>query len=174
MRVLALDIASTTGAAVGDTGGAPKAWSFNLGKGSNGLRYARLMQMIWNVCKEHSPDLVAIEAPTAGNYTNQFLVGLAACAEGTALMAGSKVQVCMSPSIRKHFLGKHLTAKDFPHLKRPAAKKAIKGQVMARCALLGWEAEDDNAADALALWSYACAQHDPKFAYQHTPLFGGA
>ena len=175
MKVLSLDIATKTGIAVGDTGGNPKAWSFGLGKGSNGLRYARLIQLVWNLCREYSPDLVAIEAPTAGKYTNQFLVGLAACAEGTALMAGSRVQVCMSPAIRKHFLGRHLTTRDFPQLKSHAAKKrAIKEQVLSRCHLLGWDAEDDNAADALALWSFACAHHDPKFAYQHTPLFGGA
>ena len=53
----------------------------------------------------------------------------------------------------------------------PAATIA-KRAVLATCGMLGWEAADNNCADALALWSYTAALINPVTALQTTPLFG--
>jgi hypothetical protein len=37
--------------------------------------------------------------------------------------------------------------------------------------MLGWQAVDNNAADALAAWSYACSIIDPTQALKVSPLF---
>jgi Holliday junction resolvasome RuvABC endonuclease subunit len=89
---------------------------------------------------------------------------------GVAANRGVECEQFHSGSIRKHFLGKAYTSRDFPHLKPAAAKKAIKQLVIDRCGLLKWEAEDDNAADALALWDYTCANKVKT--YQPKPLGG--
>lgn len=183
MKLLALDIATTTGVAVGDTaGGYPKAWSVNLGRPLRGhkkaapheVRFARLQQLVWSVCKEHEIERVAIEAPIGGPRTSHLLVGLAACARGTALLADCKIEKQDIGSVRAHFLGFNPQKKDFAHLKNEDARTmAIKNLVMARCKALRWDVEDHDSADAAAVWSYSASLHDPKFAYRHTPLFGG-
>jgi hypothetical protein len=45
---------------------------------------------------------------------------------------------------------------------------------MNQCRRLGWDFRDDNAADALAIWSYACALIDPQTALKTVPLFNRA
>ena len=67
-------------------------------------------------------------------------------------------------------LGKALTGRDFPALNRAAAKKAIKGAVIARCNLLGWAVDGADAADAAALWDFATSMESR--AHQMTSLPG--
>ena len=38
-------------------------------------------------------------------------------------------------------------------------------------AALGWNVTDNNDADAVACWSYACSLIDPKLALRGSPLF---
>ena len=157
MIVLALDVATNMGIAVGKSGGAPRAWSVNLGKAPDDRRFSRLLQVVSALLEEHKPDLVAIEAPIGGGMKSDYLVGLAACARGVCFNRGVRAEVCAISSVRKHFLGKHLTTKHFPGKTAAAAKLAIKTQVIARCGLLGWQVEDHDAADAAAIFDFACA-----------------
>jgi hypothetical protein len=60
-------------------------------------------------------------------------------------------------SIRKHFLGKALTSKDYPGLTKDEARSEIKKVVMNRCRALGWAVDTDDEADACALLDYAMA-----------------
>jgi hypothetical protein len=65
--------------------------------------------------------------------------------------------------VRNHFIG-------YSNLKRDDAK----AHVVSRCRQLGWMAStnnDNNAADALALWSFAVAEIDPQWGLQLSPLF---
>lgn len=157
MIVLALDIATNMGCAVGRSGSVPKAWSVNIGKAPDDRRFSRLLQITAALLEEHKPDLVAIEAPVGGSIKSDYLVGLAACARGVCYNRGVRAEMCAISSVRKHFLGKHLTAKHFPGKTQAAAKMAIKMQVVQRCGLLRWNVEDHDAADAAGIWSYACA-----------------
>ena len=156
--VVALDIATQTGIAVGSPGGKPKAWSVDLGKGrGEDARFSKALVLTHELIERHRPDLIAVEAAIGGKFASAFLIGVVACVRGVAANRGVPVRSYTSGSVRKHFLGRALAKRDFPSLKPAAATKAIKGEVIARCRLLGWEVADDNAADACALWDFACA-----------------
>jgi Holliday junction resolvasome RuvABC endonuclease subunit len=156
--VLAFDVASTTGVAVGEAGGKPRAWAVNLGRGGEEPpRLAKAIRMTAAYCEKFKPDVVAVEAPVGGKDANALLVMLAGCVMGEAARHGCKVVVYFPATVRKHFLGKALTSRDFPGKSKAAAKGAIKGAVIARCKMLGWEIEGGDAADAASLWDFACA-----------------
>jgi hypothetical protein len=174
MRVLSLDIATTCGVAFGEAGATPRAWSVDLGKRlGDRERFSKTISLTRWACERFKPDLIAIEAPIGGKTTSHLLVGMWACAMGEATRIHVPVEKCDISSVRKHFLGKHLTAKHFPHLPAAKAKAEIKRSVMNRCKALGWEVDDHDAADAAAIWDYACAVH-AGMGHETTPLFSGA
>lgn len=171
MRVLSLDIATRCGVAFGEAGAAPRAWSVDLGKGaSDPARFAKSIGVARWACQKFEPDLVAVEAPVGGVKTSHLLVGMWACVLGECHRNGVSVVKADISSVRRHFLGKHLTTKHFPHLSAAHAKAEIKRSVMNRCRALGWDVEDHDAADAAAIWDYACATHHPD---HHTTTIGG-
>ena len=163
MIVLALDLAGVTGVAVGTPGGQPTAWSVDLGKSkSEDFRFSQALVLTHKLIEQHKPDLIAIEAPVGGPKTSHFLVGLVACVRGCAFNRKVKVEPFNIAAIRRHFVGGHVTSASYKHLeskhRKAAARSAGKNLVMQKCRLLGWKAEDDNAADACALWDAACSQ----------------
>lgn len=171
MKILALDIATHTGIAVGDSGDAPKAWSVDLGQGrSEEARFSEVLRLTHGLIATHSPALVVIEAPIGGKNANAFLIGLAACVRGCAENRGVRSLTVLPATARKHFLGKAKTSKDFPGMSQAKAKLAIKREVLARCHLLKWDVPDLDAADAAATWDWACAHHAR--GYQAKPLGG--
>jgi len=156
--ILALDIATLTGVAVGEPGSAPVSWTEDLGKRtSEEARFSKALWLTDKLIKAHTPDLIAVEAAIGGREASAYLIGLVACVRGCAFNRSVPVKVYHRASILKHFVGKALTSRDFPGLGKARAKAAIKETVVSRCRLLGWEVEDDNAADACALWDYANA-----------------
>lgn len=174
MKVLALDLASSMGVAVGVSGCPPKTTTIHLGKGSEDARFSRLLTVVAKLLAEHQPDLVAIEAAVGGPKTSHYLVGLSACARGVCFNRGVRVELCNIATVRRHFLGKHLTMKHFPGKNAAAAKKAIKAQVIARCGLLGWHVESDDEADAAATFSFASSTWGKAQAAPLGGLFSGA
>lgn len=171
MKILALDLATVTGVAIGNAGGIPTAWSVDLGEGrSQNARFANAIRLTQRLCEEHKPDLVAIEAPIGGMTTSHYLVGLWACVVGSATSSGCRSEKFDIASVRKHFLGKHLTVKHFPGMTKAAAKKEIKLAVVNRCGALGWVVRGHDAADAAATWDFACSTHHPS---HHTTTIGG-
>lgn len=171
MKIVALDVATQTGICVGDSGADPRAWSISLGQAPHdrrmskderaeldALRFSNALVMTHGLIEHHQPDLIVIEAAIGGPKASQFLIGLVACVRGCAKNQGVKCRPANLSAVRKHFIGRSLSVSDFPHLKPAAAKKAIKGEVIKRCTLLGWDVDgDDNAADACAIWDWACA-----------------
>ena len=157
MNILAFDIASKTGVCIGRAGETPRAWSVAFGKGSDEDRFSKAIRMTAAYVAKFQPDLVAVEEPVGGRDANALLIGLCACVKGEAARHGVRVVGYYPASVRKHFLSKALTARDFPALNRTAAKKAIKGAVIAKCNLLGWQIDDPDAADAAALWDFAAS-----------------
>lgn len=170
MKVIAFDIASTTGVAFGEAGQKPRAWAVKLGSGDE--RFAKALRMCAAYIQRLQPDLVVIEAPVGGREASALLIGLVACVKGEAirLLGPGTTREYFPSTVRKHFMGKALTARDFPGKNHAAAKKAIKGAVIARCIALGWEVEGPDAADAAALWDYACSVESR--AHQMTSLAG--
>lgn len=158
---MALDIATSTGVAVGSSGGTPVAWSVDLRRGhakaSEDVRFSEILRLSQGLIVEHEPDLIAIEAFIGGPRASAYLIGLVACVRGCAANRGIRVEMVFPATVRKHFLGKALTSKDFPGMKQAKAKLAIKERVAAQCRAIGWHVSDLDAADALATWDWACA-----------------
>lgn len=179
MIILALDLASVTGVAVGSPGGKPTAWSVDLGKAkSEDLRFSQALVLTHKLIEHHKPDLIVLEAPVGGPKTSHFLVGLVACVRGCAFNRRVRIESYNIAAIRKHFVGGHVTSAAYGHLpqnkRKNAARAAGKNAVMQRCHQLGWEAGDDNAADAAALWDYACALESRAHQISSLPgLFAG-
>ena len=159
MKIVALDIATRTGIAVGEAGGRPVWSEVDLGKVPNGRRFSNVLRLTHELIAQHKPDLIVVEAAIGGPKASAYLIGLVACVEGCAFNRSVAFEKAHLGTIRKHFLGKSLSVKSFPGLKAPDAKRAIKAQVIGRCHVLGWKVDTDNQADACALWDYAGATY---------------
>ncbi|MEL6467084.1 MAG: hypothetical protein AAFQ58_19150 [Pseudomonadota bacterium] len=170
MRVLALDIATKTGVAVGVSSAAPRAWTVDFGGSSQGRRFSEMISFTSEVLAKHKPDVVAIEAPIGGKKKNPVLIGLAACAEGVCHLRRVPCHMVRLDHVRVHFLGKNLTKRHFPGFTEDRARKAIKATVVARCEAIGWAPDNDDEADAMAVWSFACTQFVA--GHQAAPLGG--
>jgi hypothetical protein len=171
MKVLALDIATSCGVCFGEAGAVPHAWAIDLGKGcSDAARFAKAIRMTRHYCAKFKPDLVAVEAPIGGPQTSHLLVGMWACVTGEIENAGIPPMKCNIGAVRKHFLGRPISKKDFPGFSAHKAKLEIKKTVMNRGRALGWTITGHDAADAAATWDYACATHDTN---HHTTTIGG-
>ena len=157
---MAFDIAGRTGIAYGRAGETPRATAIDLGKHlSEGKRFSRMIRATNELLSKYRPDLVVYEAPIGGPRTSHFLVGIAACFTGEATRLGFEPKEINLASVRKHFLGKHLTTKSFPGKSKGQVRSEIKRSVVARCYALGWTVRDDDEADACALWDYASATY---------------
>lgn len=107
-----------------------------------------------------------IEAPLLLNdrahaaHTAMALIQLTGAIRCAAHRAGCQVHLAAVSTVRKHFIG-------HGNLPGPAAKLAV----LERCRILGWQVQDDNCADAAALWAYGMAVKYPKWSPSSTPLF---
>lgn len=157
--IVAMDIATQTGVAFGGRKDeAPTSLSVDLGRGrSEDYRFSRILQLTHNLIEEHGPATIAIESAIGGPNASAYLIGLVACVRGVAANRHVPIKMCAIGSVRKHFLGRVPTRRDFPGMKPAQAKAAIKGLVMERCRVLGWQVADDNCADACALFDFARA-----------------
>ena len=171
--VLALDIATTTGWARGAVGTAtPLCGSIRFCKpgASHSAIVGRAMQWAIDLTTTSKPDVVAIEAlvpPLAmrgrTNVDHDLLAMLHGAIMGVLFLRGVyKVNRYPVQSIRAHFLNGI-----------PYGKGEGKTVTVRKCRSLGWlESTDDDAADALACWSYQAALIDPTHAIKISPLFG--
>lgn len=155
-QILALDLAAKTGWALGYvTDKEPESGSIRFAK------EGASMAAVFSACRLYLQDfltmhpeigLVVFEAPVnplvfrgaRRPETARHLMGIAAVVEELLYTLGKyDVREAEVRQVRTHFLGsnKH---------KRAAAKELT----IQTCHRLGWKPIDDNAADALALWSY--------------------
>lgn len=118
------------------------------------------------------PDTLIVEAmlpPTAmlnktSRQVRDRLAGLHGIFLGIARKRGvGEIVTVNVGDIRAHFIGDRM-------LKRHAAKT----ETIRRCKALGWIVRDSDAADACAVWSYACALVDPRWGLRLSPLFNRA
>lgn len=159
MKVLAFDIATKTGLAYGGAGDIPLTKVIDLGTGmSDSRRAAKAMRMAEGFIENRAPDFVAIECPI-GPKASGILWMLYGCVLGQVEKMGVKHCTYQVSSIRKHFLGRNLTSRDYPGLSKDQARAEIKQVVMNRCRALGWQVDTDDEADACALLDYALAKH---------------
>lgn len=168
--ILALDVASVTGWCFGVPGSAPTA-SGSLRFAEQGADDPRVWSkaMVWLTQQINglSPSIVYIEAPItsaspAGGSnaaTMSRLIGLQAVLRAVVeLKLPVSAKLVHVQSARKLFIG----AGNLPG-------KIAKERVQQRCIDLGWIAPEDaqpDRCDAMCVWAFAAAQHDPEFAAQ--------
>ena len=164
--ILALDIATNTGVALGDPrAGLPKLWTVRFGAQGSSLEASFAEAIAWTKDRliDDKPSMIAFESPMAPSFmkghtnanTIRKLMGLAAVIGGTAHGMGFyNLAEASVRDIRQHFLGT-------TRLRSADAKKAT----IARCRDIGLDTRDDNQADACALWCFAARLHpmQPEF-----------
>lgn len=176
MIVMAFDVATTTGVAWGAAGDTPRFATLDFGKGlSHAERFATAQDYASQMIQTHAPDVVVCEDKIGGTAAHPFPGQALACVMGEICRLGIPVELMTVASIRKGFLGKHLTSKDFPGLNKHQSRKEIKRIVMKNCEMRGWTVANDDEADAGALWEAFCARRRFSQAspIQHGGLFCG-
>lgn len=164
MKILAMDIALRTGLAFGgvrDENGVllpPMTKVIDLDTGRNeARRLAKAARMARGFIEARKPDFVALECPI-GPKASGILWMLYGVIQAQVELMGVEQATYQVSSIRKHFLGKHLTTRDYPGLTKDEARREIKKVVINRCRALGWQVDTDDEADACALLDYALAK----------------
>lgn len=169
-RVLALDLASVSGWAVGEPGMLLAHGSIRFAsKGaSHEAIFANAYQWTADKIATYGPNLIVWEAPLSTSFkrgsttndTTTLLFGLPAIVGCCAYQRGIyDIRKAETRAVRMHFIGQNP--------KRTIAKP----MVMRQCRAQGWDITDDNEADALATWSYQCSILQPALAIRPTPLF---
>lgn len=169
--IMFLDVATTSGWCEGAPGEKPRHGSIRFAPVGSSPEAVAAGAIKWlgQRLQAFRPNAIVIEAPLdprhMGKKTNmstaQLLLGLPVVLGGVAYLSGVfDIRHARADDVRMHFLGfrpKHATAKL---------------DVMDKCKALGFEPQDDNAADAIAGWHFACSIIEPKHAPDVTPLFG--
>lgn len=171
-QILAIDVATRCGWARGDVHGQPIAGSIRFGglHASANAVFGNALKWISQLLEpQPRPDIVILESmlsPDAkvgatSSAVRDRLAGLHGVIRGVAFLRGiPEIAEASVGDVRAHFIGTR-------GMKSAPAKR----ETILRCRLLNWNAVDDNAADALALWSYATSLIDPKLALRVVPMF---
>jgi hypothetical protein len=168
--ILALDTGSNTGWAYGSVGERPRFGAKRFGNADSSVEYRWHLAHEWmcGVCEKGKPDVYVYEEPTpeffhagkTNHHTQVFLKGLVGVFGAAAYSRVPRKVSAEVHKVRYHFIQENP--------KRKIAKK----KTILKCRELGWETDDDeNVADALALWSYTRAMLCPELAVATTPLF---
>lgn len=161
--IMALDLGTRAGFAVGPPGAVPRSGAVQLKKPdqSRAIAYASLIGFLCEEFERERPSLVAKEAPiplqafrSLGNAeaTVRITFGLHAIAEGVCQRYGIRCVEEHNQTIRKHFLGRS----------KLGTREATKRAVLSRCWLLGLlprDCRDDDRADACATHDWASASY---------------
>lgn len=154
-KILALDVATTTGFAFGDGTRPPLAFKVRFKGDSRGLIGDEFRQYLRRFVASEKPDLIAFEAPLVqkkeqGSDTPRLLMGMAMIVE---MIAGPRFIPCKDVSVdtwRKSFFG-HARNFDERGLKRNWKREAVEF-----CEMLGWDVGGSHdAAEACGVWAHA-------------------
>lgn len=165
--VLALDLATVTGYALGDHDGIKLSGARRMPDTGDDLGRFAFAFRAWLTTglTRHRPRRIVFEQPILSKQTNintcRKLYGLAWQTELTCRDLGFECGEVNMSDWRKHFLGK-----GYPR-KRALVKKAV----MARCVDRGFKFDSDDEAEAIAILDYTLACENPQNALSATPLF---
>jgi|GEM_PF-573756 len=168
MIVAALDLATKTGVAVGPCGGQPELWTLDLKSEHEAKFHATLLMKIHGLTQrlivEVGVTKIFIEKPFVAGHNNfettLLTIGLTANVISWAERKGIPFDLIPAQTVARHFIGSG-------KMKRDAKKAAI----LAQCQTRGWAPQDDNQADAAALWDLACTRLCDAHAAATGPLF---
>jgi hypothetical protein len=174
---LALDIATQTGWCIGAPGKKPEFGSIRFGKpgSSRPAVYREFREWVareWLsnprikiITFESSavPMILGGGKMKTSTEAVKRLVGL--CEHLEELCYGTHIELreAMVSQVRSHFLGNN-------RRKRDDAKAAT----LRMCRELGWDVQNDDEADACALWAYQVDCLHPEVSVARTPLFRSA
>jgi hypothetical protein len=172
-RVLAIDGAATAGFAFGATGQEPRFGSRCFtGSGASGEVVARFSRFLRATIEREQPDVIAYEAPyfpmgfrkgpPANAKTLRRLLGLAEIIDAVAWDCNLRCYQATAGEVTSYLTGKSNWGGRAP-------KKAA---TIAAARAWGWAVNDDNAADACAVWAYAESILDPVAAAQRRARLG--
>lgn len=153
MILLAIDPGTVTGWAAGKAGGSPEWGSRKFDGKSNGQVCGVFRHWLNQRCYDLKPDLLVFEAPYVPRpgaavpmnaLTLRRLLGFAVLIEATAWELRIPCREVTTLDVARFFL-------NTTRLKREEKKR----QTIEMCHHYGWRVEDDNAADAVAIWAMA-------------------
>ena len=170
MIVAGLDVASTTGVCIGEIGQIPEFHSKILGArgSSHDSRFAEALKLARWLINDNGVEAVGIEAPIIvprrdNKSTNELLMGMNANIRGWCYIKAVRCQSFEIAFIDKLFIGA-----------RQKGRAERKAAIQHRCKMLGWSPKTDDEADAGSVFFVMCAEIDPDFAINNSPLFGTA
>ena len=159
--VLALDLSTTTGWAVGKPGDNPPCWGAVIlpKEKGRGAVAAAFEDWLDDMLDRYKPSRVVYEAPLPPNLqgdreTCYITYGLAVATEACAFRAGLHQPYShSSTTIRSAVIGRaHLNEEEKRIRPRVTVKTAI---VAPWIKAQGWEVPENNAADAVVVWAYS-------------------
>lgn len=168
--ILALDLATVTGFALGNVSGIKVQGSRPFPRTGEDIGTFASSFRHWLIggIRRHKPTLVVYEQPMLPTKTQlvtlRKLYGMAFLAELICRDEGVEVREAHRQQILTHFLGRGSVPR-----KREERQAAIHRQ----CLIRGWKPVDDNHADALALLDFAVAIMHPDSAMRAAPLLRG-
>lgn len=175
MRTLALDLAGTTGWAIGGPAGVDASGSRKLpSTGEDVGTYLNAFRgWVHGVLQRHDVKRMVFEAPILHGAqlniaTLRKLYGLAGVTEMVGRDMGVPCFEANLSHIRAHFI--HVTRAPVA-VPQKDRKKWITERVVAACIARGWHPRDGDEADAMALLDYTLACDAPAFAMKATALF---
>jgi hypothetical protein len=186
--ILALDIATKTGYAIGRADQQkPRFGTQDLGRLASDTedKIAALMRWLLDIIRIEKPDYVVIEramdpnvAAHRGNRSSTIVetISLAKTAGGVCRLAGIRFEYVD----RQKALGFFVGQRTFQEERDPVTGKTIKSRevgkraTVRRCFQLGIEVADDNQADAIALFFYGASQTNPLIGAEALALFAGS
>lgn len=159
MRILAIDLSSHTGFAIGDTDGEPRCGTLELPKTGEDVGTFLLAFDCWirDIVALEKPTVICFEAPIlmAGKTSLATARKLMGLASHTEFVAADLHITCREANI--------MTVKAF----FAGTGRASKDDMIAAARRYGWTPRNDNEADALAVWSYSshtmAPQHSARF-----------
>ncbi len=148
MRILALDLATRTGFAVGEASGEPRFGTKVIGRPGESIgKFANLFdEWLSDMITLEAPELIVFEAPILPARTTpdtaRKLMGLAFLTELICYRRDVRCREANIMTVKKFFTGRG---------------RASKAEMIEAAASHGWICKDDNEADALGVWALAGA-----------------
>jgi hypothetical protein len=172
-RVLAVDAAATCGFALGATGEDPRFGTRNFsGSNASGEVVARFARFLRATIEREQPDVIAYEAPyfpmgfrrgpPANAKTLRRLLGLAEIIDAIAWDCRLRCYQATAGEVCSYLTGKS----------NWGGRDKKKAATIAAARRWGWDVQNDDQADACAVWAFAESILDPIAAAQRRARLG--
>lgn len=172
-RLLVLDLATVVGFAVGTERGIEDHGCHRLPSTGTDIAAFLKAYRAWltSMIQRHLPNEVVFEMPILPSVTNlatlRKLYSLAGLTELITKDLGSRVSEANLMDIRRHFIGTARAPKEIP---KPDRRQWMKDEITTACRARGFRPGSDDAADAIALFSYFMSCRVPGFVLAGTEI----